>query len=201
MGKTNWAALRGLLADRYDEFRKRLARRLGSEELASESLNETWLQLHRQDEAGPIQSPTGYVLRMAVNIATDHRRAETKRARRADVTAALEIPDPKPGPQREVESRFQLMALQQSLNALPERTRDILIAARLDGQSQQDIANRFGISTRMVRLELRRALDECEAFLEKNTTDRFLSGEPQTSIGEARDLPQMSPKPKRDGEW
>src|SRR6516162_7836105 len=106
MGNTNWAALRGLLANRYDEFRARLTRRLGSEDLASESLNETWLQLHRQDEATPIQSPAGYVLRMAVNIATDHRRAETKRARRADVKAALDIPDPMPGPQREVEARF-----------------------------------------------------------------------------------------------
>jgi RNA polymerase sigma factor (sigma-70 family) len=196
MGYTTWAALRGLLADRYDELRARLTRRLGSEELASESLNETWLQLHRQDEAAPIQSPAGYLLRMAFNIATDHRRAETRRARREDVKAALEIPDPVPGPQREVEARFQLQALQESLNALPERTRDILIAARLHGQSQRDIADRFGISTRMVRLELRRGLDECEAFLEQNATGRFLSAKPQTSIEKERPLP---PEPKRDG--
>ena len=199
MGNTTWAALRGLLADRYDEFRARLTRRLGSEELASESLNEAWLQLHRRDEAAPIRSPTGYLLRMAVNIATDHRRAETRRARREDVKAALEIPDPMPGPQREVESRFQLKALQDAINALPERTREILIAARLHGQSQHDIARRFGLSTRMVRLELRRALDECEALLEQNTTDRFLSGKPQTSLEKARHLLPKHPEPKGDG--
>jgi RNA polymerase sigma factor (sigma-70 family) len=199
MGKTTWAALRGLLTDRYDEFRARLVRRLGSEELASVSLNETWLQLHRQDEAAPIQSPAGYVLRMAVNIATDHRRAETRRARRAEVDAALEIPDPAPGPQREVEARQQLAALQEQIGALPERTRDILIAARLHGQSQQEIADRFGVSTRMVRLELRRALDECEAFLEQNTTDGFLSRRPQTSKGKERQPPPAPTRPKADG--
>ena len=198
MGNTTWAALRDLLANRYDEFRARLTRRLGSEELASESLNETWLQLHRQDEAVSIQSPTGYVLRTAVNIATDHRRMETRRARRADVLAALDIPDPAPGPQREAEARFQLEALQAAIDVLPERTREILIAARLRGQSQQDIADRFGITARMVRIELRRALDLCEAHLEKNTTNRFLPSPSQTSIDKGNHLPPMPLPPKRD---
>ncbi|MFH0298390.1 sigma-70 family RNA polymerase sigma factor [Bradyrhizobium sp. 31Argb] len=198
MGNTTWAALRDLLANRYDEFRARLTRRLGSEELASESLNETWLQLHRQDEAASIQSPTGYVMRTAVNIATDRRRMETRRARRADVQAALEIPDPAPGPQREAEARLQLKALQTAIDALPERTREILIAARLRGQSQQDIADRFGITARMVRIELRRALDLCEAQLEKDTTNRFLSGSSQTSIDKANHLPPIPAPPKRD---
>lgn len=199
MGKTSWAALQSLLADRYEEFRARLTRRLGSEDLASESLNETWLQLHRQDEAASIQSPAGYLLRMAVNIATDHRRSETRRARRADVNAALEVADPAPGPQREAESRFQLKALQAAIDVLPGRTRDILIAARLQGQSQQDIADRFGITTRMVRVELRRALDLCEAHLEKDTTAGFLSGSPQTSMDREGHSPPTVVPPKRDG--
>lgn len=199
MGKTSWTALRNLLADRYDEFRARLTRRLGSEELASESLNETWLRLHRHDDAGPVQSPSGYVLRMAVNIATDHRRMENRRARRSDVRAALEIPDPAPDPSRDVEARLQLEALQQAIETLPERARDILIAARLQGLPQQDIADRFGITSRMVRIELRRALDHCEARLEENTTNHFLSGPSQTSIDKTRHLPPMPPRSKRDG--
>ena len=47
MAETTWALLRDLLTDRYTEFKVRLTRRLGSEELASESLHETWLRLHR----------------------------------------------------------------------------------------------------------------------------------------------------------
>ncbi|MBR1218970.1 sigma-70 family RNA polymerase sigma factor [Bradyrhizobium sp. U87765 SZCCT0131] len=185
MGPTSWAALRDLISERYDELKARLTRRLGSEELARESLNETWLRLNRPNDAGTVDSPTGYVMRMAVNVATDHRRAESRRARRADVTAALEIADPAPDPAREVEARQQLDALRRALAALPPRTRDILIAARLEGRPQQEIADRYGISPRMVRIELRRALDYCEAELEENATEGFLLGASETSIEKA----------------
>ncbi len=57
MGKMTWAGLRDLLSDQYDELRVRLTRRLGSEELARESLHETWVRLNRHDDVGPEQSP------------------------------------------------------------------------------------------------------------------------------------------------
>ncbi|MBB4199994.1 hypothetical protein CCR94_21610 [Rhodoblastus sphagnicola] len=162
-----WNTLRELLVDQYDDFRKRLTRRLGSAELADESLNETWLRLHRGDEAGVVRSPAGYLLRMATNIATDHRRAENRRARRSDVRDALEVlPDPAPSPEREVAARSEVKALHRAIAALPHRSREILIAGRVKGLSQNEIADRFGITPRMVRMELRRALDHCEAFLD-----------------------------------
>lgn len=185
MGSTSWAALRDLVSERYEELKARLTRRLGSEELARESLNETWLRLNRPNDAGTVDSPTGYVMRMAVNVATDHRRAESRRARRADVAAALDIADPAPDPARAVEARQQLDILRRAIAALPPRTRDILIAARLEGRPQQEIADRFGISSRMVRIELRRALDLCEAQLEENATEGFLSGPAETSMEQA----------------
>jgi RNA polymerase sigma-70 factor (ECF subfamily) len=193
MANMTWAALRDLLTERYDEFKVRLTRRLGSEELASESLNETWLRLHRQDDAGVVQSPMGYVLRMAINVAVDYRRAENRRARRSDVSTALEIADPAPGPAREAEARLQLEELRHAIETLPDRARDILIAARLQGLAQQDIAARFGITPRMVRIELRRALDHCEVHLENNATTGFPFGSSQTSIDQSQ-LPPPVPR-------
>ena len=181
MGKTTWAVLRDLLAGRYEEFKFRLTRRLGSEELAGESLQETWLRLNRYDEVGPVQSPAAYVMRVALNIAADRRRAEDRLARRREVDAALDVADPAPGPEREAEGRLQLEALRRAIDTLPDRAREILTAARLQGQSQQEIADRFGISTRMVRIELRRALDHCEAQLGED----FLSGPAPSSIEKA----------------
>ena len=162
----SWEILRELLADQYDVFRTRLTRRLGSAELADESLNETWLRLHRQDEVGIVQSPARYVLQMAMNIATDHRRRESRVARRSDVRIALDVmPDPAPGPEREVAARLEVEALQRAIVLLPYRARAILIARRVEGLSQKQLADRFGMSPRMVRLELQRALEHCEAFL------------------------------------
>ncbi|WP_024506854.1 RNA polymerase sigma factor [Bradyrhizobium sp. ARR65] len=182
MGRITWGALRDLLADHYDDFRLRLTRRLGSEELASESLHETWLRLDRQGDVGAVQSPAAYLMRVALNIATDRRRTEARWARRSDPGAAGEVPDTAPGPAREVEGRLDLKVLQRAIDRLPERTREILTAARLDGLSQQEIAERFAISTRMVRIELRRALDLCEAAFKHETITDFLSTPSESSM-------------------
>ena len=121
-------------------------------------------------------------MRVALNIATDFRRADARRARQSERRAALEIPDLAPGPAREAEGRAALKTLRGAIDALPARTRDILIAARLEGVPQLQIAERFGISPRMVRIELRRALDHCEACLENGAQADFPSGSRQTSI-------------------
>ncbi len=198
MEKMTWAVLRNLLAERYDEFKRRLTRSLGSEELACESLNETWLHLYRQDEVGAVRSPTAYLLRVALNIATDRRRNEGRRIRRSDALSVLEIADPAPDPARAAESRLLLEALGEAIDALPRRTREILVAARLQGLSQQEIADQFGISTRMVRIELRRALDQCELLLEENAGSDFLSGRGQTSL-ERGDSVKSARVPKKNG--
>src|ERR1700753_3637331 len=100
MTETTWAHLRGLLADRYDEFKARLTRHFGSEELASESLHETWLRLHREDDIGAVRNPSAYLLRIVVNIAMDSLRVERRRARRSEIQAALEMADDAPDPSR-----------------------------------------------------------------------------------------------------
>ena len=176
-----WALLRNVLAERYDEFRTRLSRWLGSDELARESLNETWLRLHREDTLGPVQNPASYVLRTAANIATDWRRGDKRRARRSEVQEVIELASSAPDAERELGARQELEMLQRAVRQLPERTRMILIAARVHGREQQEIAAEFGISARMVRIELRRALDFCEAQMQKSPDDHFLSEPPPSS--------------------
>lgn len=171
---TTWALLRDVLAERYDEFRTRLGRWLGSDELARESLNETWLRLHREDMLGRVQNPAAYVLRTAVNIATDWRRGDVRRARRSEVRDLIELASSMPDAERELAARQELETLQRAVGELPKRTRRILIAARVHGRGQQEIAVEFGISARMVRLELRRALDFCEARMQKIPDEHFL---------------------------
>ncbi|MBR1221656.1 sigma-70 family RNA polymerase sigma factor [Bradyrhizobium sp. U87765 SZCCT0131] len=167
MTGTTWAALRALLVDRYGDFRARLTRQFGSEELASETLHETWLHLHRHDEAGAVQRPAAFLMRIAANIARDRQRAERRRLRRSEVNAALEIADPAPGPAREAEARRDLSLAERAIAELPERTRAILVASRLEGQTHQAIASRLGISRRTVLYELRRAIAHLDARLEE----------------------------------
>ena len=173
MTETTWTTLRQLLADRYDDFRKRLTRRLGSEELARETLHETWLHLHRKDAIGTIGSPAGYLLRTAFNIATDRGRKESRLARRFEIRAVLEIADETPGPARDAEARKDIAALERALEDLTPRRRTILLASRLEGTPLRQIADHLGISQRLVEIELKHALDHCAERLDRKVTRRF----------------------------
>lgn len=129
MTETTLKTLRQLLAERYDEFLARLTRRLGSDEAARETLHETWLHLHGKNDPGALQNPTGYLLRSALNLATDRKRKEVQRARRFEVGTLLDVADDAPGPDRDVEARQQVAFLEQVLEELTPRRR--MICSRL----------------------------------------------------------------------
>ena len=162
----DWALLRQIIVARYDEIKIRLARSLGSRDLADEVLHETYLRFHRNDAAGVIEQPDSYIFRTALNIATDRRRGERRRASQAEIMAAIRLQDTPPDLAREMAARFRVEALKRALIDLPPRRRAIFITARVDGLSHDAIAERFGISRTMVQKELRRAMRHCVERLE-----------------------------------
>jgi len=174
MTETAWGTLRRRLVERYDDLRILLTRRLGSDELARETLHETWLRLDRIDDIAVMRNPDGYLARVVWNLATDRQRLETRLAHRSDVNAVLdELIDERPNQADWLEARRDLAPLQQALGELPERRRAILIAARLDEEPHQKIADRYGISKRMVQIELKYALNIAETALTKSRTQPF----------------------------
>src|ERR1700748_806557 len=96
--ESSWAALRHLLVARYDEFQKRLTRRLGSADAAQETLHELYLRLERPESAGALQNPSSYLLTSALNLARDQWRAEKRREEPVDIEALYAIVDENPGP-------------------------------------------------------------------------------------------------------
>ncbi|MCA6111731.1 RNA polymerase sigma factor [Bradyrhizobium sp. CNPSo 4026] len=165
--ETSWQTLRQLLVERYDHFRQRLTRRLGSSDAAQETLHELYLRLDRSDSAGALQNPNTYLLTSAVNLARDRWRTEHRRAGRVDIDALYALIDENPGPDRIVESRLAVEALKRALEELTPRQREILIAVRYERLTQDEIAKRFKISARFVRRELQTALEHCESRLAK----------------------------------
>lgn len=153
------------LVSRYADLRSRLARRLGSSEWAEDALHDTYLKLAGADAAGTVRNPAAYLFRSALHAALDRRRAENRRLGDADVDALMHIADETPGPARIVEGRNDVERLALVIEKLPPRRREILLAARLDGLSRREIAERFGISVSMVEQELRAAQEYCAARL------------------------------------
>jgi RNA polymerase sigma-70 factor (ECF subfamily) len=173
MSEATWDSLRALLVERYIEFKHRLARRLGSVDLAAEALQETWLRLERPGHPGPVQRPEAYLLRVALNVAADRRDADRRRLAFSEIESLRHLDDDELDPERIAQSRSDITALSRALDELPPRCRAIFIAARLDEIPHRVIAARYGISTRMVERELKRALAHCGERLDRIATPQF----------------------------
>jgi RNA polymerase sigma-70 factor (ECF subfamily) len=163
MSDTTLAALRQRLIQGYDELKLRLTQRLGSAELAGDALQDTWLRLARMQAVGAVRSPGNYLFRIALNVARDRRAADGRHLSTTEIDSLLELADDAPDPARAVEARASLRALEAVMAELPPRQREILLAARLDGLPRREIANRLGISLRLVEKELQRAQEYCLA--------------------------------------
>jgi RNA polymerase sigma-70 factor (ECF subfamily) len=167
MSDTTLAALRQRLIQGYDELKLRLTRRLGSAELAGEALQDTWLRLARMQAVGAVRSPGNYLFRIALNVARDRRAAEDRHLSATEIDGLLELADDAPDPARTAEARASLRELEAVMAELPPRQREILLAARLDGLPRREIANRLGISLRLVEKELQRAQEYCLAHRDR----------------------------------
>ncbi|WP_398496216.1 RNA polymerase sigma factor [Variovorax sp.] len=144
----------------YVNLRRRLTRLLGNGDLAGDALQDTWLRLHaREDGEAPVQSPSGYVVRMAVNIAVDMQRRQSRSVSFDEVAALMEQADPAPNPAQAAEIRSDLETVLKLMERLPERRRKILMLVRVEHLQQKDVARRLGISKSTVEHELRRAHD------------------------------------------
>lgn len=167
MSESTRIFLRNLLVSRYETLRKRLHRQFGSEERADDALHDTWLRLETMAEVGPVKNADAYLLRMATNAVIDQRRRESHEAEldETEIEELFEIEDETADPERIVAARRKVEALIAILETLPPRRRKILVAARLHGELNTQIAERMGISLRLVERELSEALKHCHVCL------------------------------------
>jgi RNA polymerase sigma factor (sigma-70 family) len=163
MSETTLGALRQLLLDRYDEIKAKLAQRVGSTDLAGDALQETWLRLTLAETLGPVRSLENYLFRTVFNMARQRQRSERRLLSAVEIENLLFLIDESPDPAQTVEARSELETLETILSELPARRRLILLMARIDGMPRQEIADRLGISLRLVSKELHLAHEYCVA--------------------------------------
>jgi RNA polymerase sigma-70 factor (ECF subfamily) len=161
MSETTLGALRQLLVDSYDEIKAKLAQRIGSADLAGDALQDTWLRLTLAETLGPVRSLESYLFRTVFNVAQERRRSERRFLSAVETQKLLFLIDESPDPEQAAEARSELEALETILSELPARRRLILLMARMDGLPRQEIADRLGISLRLVSKELNLAHEYC----------------------------------------
>jgi RNA polymerase sigma factor (sigma-70 family) len=156
-------ALRDFLVQRYADLKQRLTRQLGSAEMASDALQDAWLRLESREDIDTVQNMGAYLIRMAVNIAIDYQRSNSRLLTAEEVDTLVDLPDPMPGPAETAEARSELNALIEVMQSMPQRRQQILLMVRWEGLPQQEVADRLGVSLRTIEKELKLAHDYCAA--------------------------------------
>lgn len=168
---SNRSTLRAALTADYHGLFKRLTRKLGSAEMACEALHETFLRVERVTDADPVRSPKDFLYRIALNVATDRRRAERFLSAEA-IDEFLQIADEAPDAATILEGRQEMEALQRALAELPPRSRAIFKAAVVEKLPDQEIATMLGVSVRTVEIDLKHALKHCAGRLDRTLIRR-----------------------------
>ncbi|CAB3737996.1 MULTISPECIES: RNA polymerase sigma factor [Achromobacter] len=154
-------SLRALFLERYNDFRNQLRRRLGSDDLAHDAMQEAFLKVNDLPASSSIQQPAAYLFRVALNIAEDQRRRDSRLLTGVEISELIHLADEAADPARIAQGRNQIDAFQRALQKLPERTQQMVLAARVHELPHAEIARRYGVSERIVSKELKRALDHC----------------------------------------
>jgi RNA polymerase sigma-70 factor (ECF subfamily) len=144
-----------------------LLRRKGqSSEDAEDLVQDAMLKFELYQRGQAVRDPEAFLRRTVVNQAIDERR----RTRRSPLLAApldsFDLIDPSPCPDTALDARRGLARLHAGLAAMNAKTREIVLAQRLDGLTYAQIAERHGISESAVEKRLARGMLFLQEWME-----------------------------------
>src|SRR5690606_26871983 len=149
--------------DMRADLRRFIRRRVADDHVADDLLQETFVRIHRHiDSLADAERLAGWVYQIARNIIRDHYR------RSADCGAALGDGDPaddSAGALSEVRCRSAEW-LEELIGELPDRYRDAVRLAEIDGLSQQEVADRLGLSLSGAKSRIQRGRALLKGVLE-----------------------------------
>jgi RNA polymerase sigma factor (sigma-70 family) len=166
----------GALWDVYVSKRGDLVRlfaaRLQSRSAAEDLLQDLYLKISSLDQRTPIDNPSAFLYRTAVNLMLDRLRSErrtdlrdrawhdSRRVRVGDADVADE-----PSPEQSAAGRERLRRLLDAVAGLPPQTRRAFELHKFEGCSHAETARRLGVSSKTVEKQVSDALRRLTAKL------------------------------------
>lgn len=153
----------------YLELLNFLSRSVKDRNAATDLVQESYVRVLTAQQSGhSIRDPRALLYRTARNLVIDRHRRDAVRGLADDVSlddeeAGLEaVAGPTSlEPEAILASREGLAAVIKTIEALPLRCRETFILHKFDGLSYAEVAERMGVSTRTVEMQLRIAMDAC----------------------------------------
>jgi RNA polymerase sigma-70 factor (ECF subfamily) len=147
-------------------FQRRLK---GAGSHAPDLAQEVYLRVLRLNDTEAIRNPEAYLFTVAANIVKE----QAVMARRARNTVDVErVPDEPqlqelPTLESDLDTQTRLAQLREALSQLPPKCQAAVILQYRHGLGQQEVAERLGISTHMVKKYVAQALVHCRRRLNR----------------------------------
>lgn len=152
----------------WDRLRRKLARRQDNAADAEDALHSAYLRLVRYSAENKVENVEAFLVRAASNIAIDEKRRRAFQADRPIEEIFANSSDGSPLQDEVIEARVRLNHVEEGLEQLSPRTREIFLMHRLDGYKYREIADRLEISQSAVEKHIAKAA----LFLAQWTRDR-----------------------------
>ena len=148
-----------------------------------------------------IGQPRQYAIQTATSIIIDHiRHSRVISINSTGDLDHLDVVTPEPNPEEQLEFRQEIAEIAKALATLPDKCRETLILRRVEGLSQQETAQRLGISVKTVEKHMARGVlilmglfgrgGKFRTHSSKPAEQECLDGDGQTAL--SRDRPSGS---------
>lgn len=138
--------------------------RLKNKEVAEELVQELFIQLWERRENLQIGKLENYLFRSLKYSIIDHIRAQVVQDRYLDHYKMF-IDQEGPAADDEVSYDTLRTRIEQGINTLPDKTREIFLLSRMEGLSINQIASRFHVSDKAVEYHLTKSLKTLRLYL------------------------------------
>lgn len=139
------------------KVRAALMRRGRTAHDADDLVQEAWLRLACYERKERVEQPEAFLMRVATNLSTDWYRSRAHHGEEVMLDHVVLI-DAAPSTEAVVLAREQSAHLSVCVGRLDRKTRDILLAHRLEGLSHREIARRHRTSVSSVEKHIAKAL-------------------------------------------
>jgi RNA polymerase sigma factor (sigma-70 family) len=155
-----------LFRDHNDSLIRFLTLRLQSRQEAREVAQEAYVRLLQLERADVASFVRAYLFRIAGNLAIDRLRRRATESRFQEPELFDDFFEKPLNPETVALERERMEQIRGFLSELPETVRDAFLMFRMEDMDQESIARRLGVTDRMVRNHITRALMYCRLRLE-----------------------------------
>jgi RNA polymerase sigma factor (sigma-70 family) len=155
-----------LFRDHNDSLIRFLTLRLHSRQEAREVAQEAYVRLLQLERIDVTSFVRAYLFRIAGNLAIDRLRRRATESRFREAEPLPDLFDRPPDPEALAVESQRVHQIRGFLSELPDAVRDSFLMFRVEDLDQETIAQRLGVTDRMVRNHITRALLYCRLRLD-----------------------------------